>query len=92
MAEAKDSEHFQSLRARAIESYSPEFHSPTDVPLDAHYPIDEPATALRDVFERESTRALVKTALIHFKKAEVALYDLAKEALAKEEAQLKLKE
>lgn len=92
MAAAQDSDHFRTLRARAIKSYSPDFQSPTDIPIDAHFPIDEPAELWRDVFERENIRGLMKTALLHFGKAEEALYSLAKGALAKQEEEMNLKE
>ncbi|KAG8920963.1 hypothetical protein FRC01_000513 [Tulasnella sp. 417] len=78
----KDSERFQKLRERAIQSYSPDFQVASDLPLDAHFPLDEPATALKAALSRPDIEHLITDALAHFTRAEKGLIVLAEKALA----------
>lgn len=80
MANEKDSEHLQDLRKRAIESYSPDYQSATDLPLDAHFPLEDPATGLTHALENEHTRGLIESALTLFTKEEEKWCEFAKEA------------
>lgn len=82
LSNEKDSERFQKLRERAIQSYSPDFQVASDLPLDAHFPLDEPATALNAALARPDIAHLITDALRHFTNSENGLIALAEKALA----------
>lgn len=78
----KDSERFQKLRERAIQSFNPDLQVASDLPLDAHFPLDEPATELKAALARPYIRDLITDALAHFTNAEKGLLAIAEKALA----------
>ncbi|KAG9044984.1 hypothetical protein FS837_007210 [Tulasnella sp. UAMH 9824] len=82
LSNEKDSERFQKLRERAIQSYSPDFQVASDLPVDAHFPLDEPATALKAALARPEIAHLITDALRHFTNSENGLIALAEKALA----------
>ncbi|KIO32257.1 hypothetical protein M407DRAFT_241517 [Tulasnella calospora MUT 4182] len=82
LANEKDSERFQKLRERAIQSYSPELQVASDLPPDAHFPLDEPATALKAALAKPDIEHLITDALAHFTNAENGLIAIADKALA----------
>lgn len=82
LSNEKDSERFQKLRERAIQSYSPDVQVASDLPVDAHFPLDEPATALKAALARPDIAHLITDALRHFTNSENGLIALAEKALA----------
>lgn len=82
LANEKDSERYQKLRERAIQSYNPDFQVASDLPLDAHFPLEEPATEIKAALGRPDIAHLITDALAHFTKAEEGLFAIAEKALA----------
>ena len=78
MASTQPNDRLDSLRDRAIASYQPDFEgASTDLPVDAHFSIDEPATELRAALDRPEVAELLSEALSTFEQAEVALRQFA---------------
>ncbi|KAG8902498.1 hypothetical protein FRB99_004399 [Tulasnella sp. 403] len=83
MLATPDSNTFKDLRQKAIASYNPNPDAPSSIALDAHFPLDEPATELKAALNRPGVRELIEDAVLHFRNAERQLVDIAEAALAK---------
>lgn len=83
LAETIDTPDTATLREMAKASYETSFEEGESFPSDAHFPLDEPAEALKAALARPEVDSLIQDALFHFGNAETKLLGLAKEALSK---------
>lgn len=81
MASTPSSPKFAALREKAIASYDASFVADDEIPTETKFPLEEPATALKNALARPDVAEGMKNALRRFTEAENELLVLAENAL-----------